>query len=56
MISILVRQPIDLSPNGSISLMIFRASLVDRSWLAGMTHKIIERGYLMYPNAISLVI
>ncbi len=47
MISIFVKHPIDLSPDASISLIILRASLVDKSWLAGTTHKIMERGSLM---------
>ena len=55
MMSILVKQPMDLQPLGSISLISFRAQLVDKSWLAGITHKMIDLLSLMYRRAMSLV-
>jgi len=54
--SILVKQPIDLWPVGSISLIILRASLTARSWFAGMTQRMMDLGSEIYLRAIFLVI
>ena len=56
MISIFVITPIVLSPFGSHSLANFRPSEVDKSWLAGITQRIIVLGSMQYLLAIYVVI
>jgi hypothetical protein len=46
-ISILVKHPNDLEPLGSIYWVSLRASLVERSWFAGTTHKMIDLSSLI---------
>lgn len=55
MMSILVKQPMDLCPLGSISLMILSASLTAKSWFAGMTQRMMDLGYEIYLKAMFLV-
>lgn len=56
MISILVMTPTVLSPFGSHSLANLSPSEVDKSWLAGITHRTIVLGSIQYLLAISVVI
>jgi len=53
--SILVRTPIVLVPSGSTSLANFNPSEFARSWLPGVTARMIQLGFETYFSSISLI-